>query len=230
MCTTQITPQTQALKDSLTYSISDETIASIDQNGKVTGKKPGKVTITATVDPKFNNGKVVTSTKEITVVKHAQSVEISGPSTINTGDGNQKYSINVTPLDHTDEINVAWESLNPNVATIDPQTGVLTPVGPGKVLIKATVIASYMSKNGKTTALNTTATKNIEVKYTKPPEYMKGDLDRNKVVDANDASVALELYKAQNATSDDIKIGDMDNNNLIDANDASLILEYYKTH
>ena len=64
----------------------------------------------------------------------------------------------------------------------------------------------------------------------KLPEYLKGDLDRNNVVDANDASVALELYKAQNATENDILIGDMDNNQLIDANDASLILEYYKTH
>ena len=62
------------------------------------------------------------------------------------------------------------------------------------------------------------------------PKYIKGDLDRNKVVDANDASVVLELYKAQNATAEDIAIGDMDNNNLIDANDASLILEYFKTH
>ncbi|MBR2785411.1 MAG: InlB B-repeat-containing protein [Clostridia bacterium] len=61
-------------------------------------------------------------------------------------------------------------------------------------------------------------------------QYKKGDLDRNGVVDANDASVALELYKAQNATAEDVTIGDMDENDLIDANDASLILEYYKTH
>ena len=61
-------------------------------------------------------------------------------------------------------------------------------------------------------------------------QYKKGDLDRNGVVDANDASVALELYKAQNATAEDVTIGDMDENDLIDANDASLILEYYKTN
>lgn len=60
--------------------------------------------------------------------------------------------------------------------------------------------------------------------------YIKGDLDRNGVVDANDASIALELYKAQNALMEDIIIGDLDNNNLIDANDASLILEVYKTN
>lgn len=59
---------------------------------------------------------------------------------------------------------------------------------------------------------------------------IKGDLDRNGVVDANDASIALELYKAQNALMEDIIVGDLDNNNLIDANDASLILELYKTN
>ena len=63
-----------------------------------------------------------------------------------------------------------------------------------------------------------------------PSQYKKGDLDRNGVVDANDASVALELYKAQSATAEDVTIGDMDENDLIDANDASLILEYYKTN
>ena len=230
MCTAQVTPQVPAFKDNITYSVNDESIATIDQNGKLIGKKAGKVIVTATVDPKFNNGKVASDSKEVTVVKHAQSAEISGPSTINTGDGDQKYDIKITPLDHTDEINVAWESLNPNVATINPQTGVVTPIAQGKVIIKATVIASYTGKNGKVTSLNTTVTKTIDVKYTEKPKYTKGDLDRNNVVDANDASVALELYKAQNATREDVLIGDMDENNLIDANDASLILEYFKTH
>ena len=62
------------------------------------------------------------------------------------------------------------------------------------------------------------------------PQFIKGDLDRNQVVDANDASIALEIFKAENATAEDIAIGDMDGNNLIDANDASLILELYKTN
>ncbi len=96
--------------------------------------------------------------------------------------------------------------------------------------------------NSKTIKLNNIKLDNSNSQYTlvygfidqytlsNPNTTKKGDLDRNGVVDANDASVALELYKAQSATSDDIKIGDMDRNNLIDANDASLILEYYKTH
>lgn len=62
------------------------------------------------------------------------------------------------------------------------------------------------------------------------PKYLKGDLDKNDVIDANDASIALEIFKAENASKEDIAIGDMDNNGLIDANDASLILELYKTN
>ena len=86
-------------------------------------------------------------------------------------------------------------------------------------------------KEGKTTITVTTETgKTVskEVTVIKEPEFLKGDLDRNRVVDANDASIALELYKAENATEEDIMIGDMDENGLIDANDASMILETYK--
>ena len=59
-------------------------------------------------------------------------------------------------------------------------------------------------------------------------KILKGDLDRNGVVDSNDASLALYLYKVGNWTNEDIEIGDIDNNNIIDSNDASLILEMYK--
>jgi hypothetical protein len=58
--------------------------------------------------------------------------------------------------------------------------------------------------------------------------YLKGDLDRNGVVNANDAAIALDLYKYGNVTSLDLKIGDMDDNGIINANDAAIILDIYK--
>ncbi len=95
----------------------------------------------------------------------------------------------------------------------------------------------YIIRNGVMTQvdnypINRTIVKivNTSANVENESQVLKGDLDKNNVVDANDASVALELYKAQSATQEDILIGDMDQNNLIDANDASLILEYYKTH
>ena len=67
-----------------------------------------------------------------------------------------------------------------------------------------------------------------EYLYDDTPTLLKGDLDKNGIVDANDAAVALDLYKYNSATKDGLEIGDMDENGLIDANDASLILDVYK--
>ena len=74
--------------------------------------------------------------------------------------------------------------------------------------------------------------KTITVNISGNTNFLLGDLDRNGVVDANDASIALELYKSTTGEFDveDILRGDLDNNDLIDANDASLILELYKTN
>lgn len=58
--------------------------------------------------------------------------------------------------------------------------------------------------------------------------YKKGDLDGNGIVNANDAAIALDLYKYGNITKDDLLAGDMDNNGIINANDAALILDIYK--
>ncbi len=58
-------------------------------------------------------------------------------------------------------------------------------------------------------------------------EHM-GDLDGNNIVNANDAAIALDLYKYGNVTDEQLKIGDLDRNGIINANDAALILDIYK--
>ena len=89
------------------------------------------------------------------------------------------------------------------------------------------VTGTYGSMIDKTLSSNPNRT--YTIKFTKF-NFLKGDIDRNGVVDANDASLALEKYKINEWSQDDLKYGDMDENNLIDANDASLILEVYKTN
>lgn len=76
-------------------------------------------------------------------------------------------------------------------------------------------------------SLSSNPTRTYTLNFTKY-NFLKGDIDRNDVVDANDASLALELYKVEQWTDENLKYGDMDDNGLIDANDASLILEVYK--
>lgn len=89
------------------------------------------------------------------------------------------------------------------------------------------VVGTYGSMIDKSLSSNPSRT--YTIKFTKY-NFLKGDIDRNGVVDANDASLALEKYKINEWSQDDLKYGDMDENNLIDANDASLILEVYKTN
>ena len=89
------------------------------------------------------------------------------------------------------------------------------------------VTGTYGSMIDKSLSSNPNRT--YTIKFTKF-NFLKGDIDRNGVVDANDASLALEKYKINEWSQDDLKYGDMDENNLIDANDASLILEVYKTN
>ena len=59
-------------------------------------------------------------------------------------------------------------------------------------------------------------------------QIQKGDLDKNGIVNANDAAIALDLYKYGNVSDEELLIGDMDNNGIINANDAALILDIYK--
>jgi len=59
-------------------------------------------------------------------------------------------------------------------------------------------------------------------------KIQKGDLDKNGIVNANDAAIALDLYKYGNVSDKELLIGDMDNNGIINANDAALILDVYK--
>ncbi len=72
---------------------------------------------------------------------------------------------------------------------------------------------------------------NLEIilkNYTSDYTFIKGDLDENGIVNANDAAIALDLYKYGNVTEHELNVGDMDNNGIINANDAALILDVYK--
>ena len=66
------------------------------------------------------------------------------------------------------------------------------------------------------------------INYPEGYEFQKGDLDKNGAVNANDAAIALDLYKYGNVTDKDMQIGDMNDDGVINANDAALILDVYK--
>ena len=106
-----------------------------------------------------------------------------------------------------------YTSDNINVATVD-SNGVVKPISNGK----CTITCSLKSDP----AVKTTCSVNVHF------GIIMGDLDRDGAVNANDAAVALDIYKYGNATDEDMQIGDMNNDGVINANDAALILDVYK--
>lgn len=126
-----------------------------------------------------------------------------------------KYiTLNISPSDASlNDERIIYTVANSAILSVD-STGKITPKKDGETTVTCTLASD--------TSVSVTITVRVHL------GYAKGDLDRNNVVDANDASVALEIFKAENQTAEDLKYGDMDGNGLIDANDASLILEEYK--
>lgn len=56
----------------------------------------------------------------------------------------------------------------------------------------------------------------------------KGDLDKNGVINSDDAAIALDIYRYGNETVEQRRVGDMDKNNIINSDDAALILDVYR--
>lgn len=108
---------------------------------------------------------------------------------------------------------IVFKSDNESVAKVDNE-GKITPISNGTCNIICMLESDSTIK----------AIAKVNVHF----GYVKGDLNSDGVVNANDAAVALDLYKFNNALEEYLIIGDMDENGVINANDAALILDTYK--
>ena len=146
------------------------------------------------------NGKIATCK-----IKVIDGIELEESSVMLFLDNTKKVNVYVP-----DDVTLTWKSSDTKVATVD-NNGNITAKKLGKATITVTT-----SNNKKII---------FEVNVVK---YQKGDLDKNNIVNANDAAIALDLYKYGNVSAEELQIGDMDNNGIINANDAALILDIYK--
>lgn len=118
------------------WSTSDDDVAVVDGNGKVTAVGVGTATITATREGH-------TDTSVVTVLKRVHSVVVTpNPTTIPAG-GTRAFT--ATPYDVLGNAltlvgrTVAWSSSDVTKSTVDPATGIATGVDGGPVVIRATV-------------------------------------------------------------------------------------------
>ena len=119
-----------ATNQKLVWSSSDESIAKVDANGKVTGVKAG----TAYITVKAGNGRF-SATCKVTVKKviYSQSIKLNKTS-LSLQDG-KKYELEATVYpESTTTKKVTWSSSNTKVAKVDSY-GEVTAVAPGTAYI-----------------------------------------------------------------------------------------------
>ena len=129
---------------SVTWTSSDETIATVSNRGQVQAIAPGQVEITATC----NADPSVYSSMTITVVRLAETVAFSEEEYTVTLNESQQLSVAVGPED-TDDKSVTYKSSNPRIVSVD-ENGKVTALAPGKVTITATT-ADGSNRRGRCT-------------------------------------------------------------------------------
>ena len=118
----------------VTWSSSNNGIATVSQSGLVTGVSAGSVTITATSI--HNSGITATKVLDVTPqVIEITGLQISGGSTVDEGNTVQ-LSVSYTPSNTTEQ-GVTWTSSDGTKATVS-STGLVTAIASGSVTITAT--------------------------------------------------------------------------------------------
>ncbi len=128
---------------SLTFTSSDESIATIDENGQVEAVALSEKPITITATLKYL-GKTYTDTCEVLVITEPERVEMkSKAQTLNVGKSVQLEAY-VLPEEATIKT-LIWYSPDESIAVVD-ENGVVTAISPGKVqIIAVSEIGTYMA-------------------------------------------------------------------------------------
>ena len=176
----------------VTWTTSDKTIATVDENGKVTGIKKGSATIKVeTADGDY------TATCDVTISEDEDpTVEVTGVSlnkqetTIKVGNL-ERLIATIEPNNATNK-NVTWSSSNKTIATVD-SNGVVTGVKKGKAKITAT------TEDG-----NHTATCNVTIEEAPPTTISVTGVSLNKnetTIEKGKTETLVATVTPENATN-----------------------------
>lgn len=124
----------------VSWSSSDDAIATVSESGKVNAISPGTVTVTAIAGKASATAQITVRSSHIP----ADSVKIDGQTHLSIRIGETKeMTASVTPEDATES--AVWSTSNPDILTIDPESGLIKGVSEGVAIITAKVQADESS-------------------------------------------------------------------------------------
>ena len=192
----RLSPNDATYSGKIEWTSSDNTIATVDENGNVKGLKQGTVTITAKA---VENEKEFTATCDVTVKEIPLDSIAINIADFDLGIGRtQQLNIVCNPENTTDEINVEWTSSDDTVATVD-ENGVVTAISEGTAIITAKV--------GDKTATVTVTVKEIPIEQISlegtPVKVLIGEnVDVKVTVNPADATYNISDLKFISSNSD----------------------------
>lgn len=127
-----------ALRQRITWHSSDKTVATISDDGIITGLKKGTATITATASGGFRRK----ATRKVIVTYYAKEIVISGDAVVASGK-QTTLKAEILPKEVVNK-KVAWSSSNPDIAKVS-SSGM---VSAGKTSIIQTVIIKASATDG----------------------------------------------------------------------------------
>ncbi len=145
--TATVLPEDATNKE-VAWSCSDETVATVDNNGLVTGIKAGTATITVTTE---DGGKTASCTVTVNAIA-VTGVTLDKTEASVGMNGSIQLTATVLPENASNK-GVIWNSSKPETATVD-STGKVTGVAEGSVIITVTT-----EDGGKTASCTVTVTK-----------------------------------------------------------------------
>ena len=177
----------------LNWSSSNTSVATVDQNGKVTAKAAGNATITATA----TDGSGVKATCQVTVVIPVTSITLSQTSaTINKGNS-LTLTATVLPTNATTKT-LSWSSSNTNVATVD-QNGKVTAKAAGVALITASA-TDGSGVNASCRVTVNVPVSSITLSQTSANIFQSGTLTLTATVLPSDASNKTLTWSSSNTS------------------------------
>lgn len=199
--TIQVYPENAEEDTTVTWESSNDNVATIDSNGKVTAVGGGNATITGTL----KNGKKVTA--EVTVTVPIENVTVNHTNLELEKGKSEQLDVTINPSDTTENTTVTWESSNTNVATID-SNGKVTAVGRGNAIITGTL------ENG----MSVETTVNVIVPITSVT------LDRNNIsMNKGTTTTLVATINPNDTTEDTTKKWESSNTNVVTVDENGMV-------